>query len=71
MIDRWCVRMNCAHAHWLKGNRDKASAIYKKFAHEPIGEGKTWSDYVMQDLRDLKRAGVTVPDERLIEEFLR
>ena len=71
MIGRLCVRMNCAHAHWLKGNRDKASAIYKHYAHEPFREDMTWAEGVLQDLRDLKRAGVTVPDEHLIEEFLR
>jgi len=56
------IETNRAHALMFLGREDEAKALYLAHKGEPVvGQGKLWERVVVEDLAELRKAGLTYP----------
>ena len=69
--DQLCVHLNLAHAYLLEGHLDWAKAIYRQDKDKRGSWNRTGVEIALQDLKDLRDAGIEHPDMAQAEEYLR
>ena len=69
--DQLWVHLNLAHAYLLEGHFDWAKAIYLQDKDKRGSWNHTGAQIALQDLKDLREAGVEHPDLARAEEYLR
>ena len=69
--DQLWVHLNLAHAYLLEGHFDWAKAIYLQDKDKRGSWNRTGVQIALQDLKDLREAGVDHPDLGRAEEYLR
>ena len=69
--DQLWIRLNLAHAYLLEGHYDWAKSIYQEDKDKPGSWGRTGAQIALQDLADLREAGIEHPDMARAESFLK
>ncbi|WP_078410206.1 protein kinase domain-containing protein [Priestia abyssalis] len=64
------LQLDLAHAYLLNGDYEIAADLYMNYKDTAVDNGKTFKDYVLDDFKRLKEAGITHPDMEKIEALL-
>lgn len=64
------AKINLAHAYLLNKRFDLAKAIYVKYAGTIFDHGRKWNDEVLNDFRQLRKAGRGQTDMKTVEDLL-
>lgn len=64
------AKINLAHAYLLNKRFDQAKAIYVKYAGTIFDDGRKWNDEVLNDFRQLRKAGRGQTDMKTAEDLL-
>ncbi len=65
------IRLNLAHAYLLEGHFDWAKSIYQQDKDQRGAWGRNGAQIALQDLADLREAGIEHPDMARAESFLK
>ena len=61
---------NLAHAYLFDNQFDKAKAIYLENKDAKLHDGRTFTQSVLDDFKELQEAGITHPDMEKIKALL-
>ncbi len=64
------AKINFAHAYLLNKRFDLAKAIYVQYAGTIFDDGRKWNDEVLNDFRQLRKAGRGQTDMKTVEDLL-
>ena len=65
------IHLNLAHAYLLEGHFDWATSIYQQDKDQRGAWGRSGAQIALQDLADLREAGIEHPDMARAESFLK
>lgn len=65
------LKRNLAHAYLLANQFDNAKTVYLNNKDVKLPDGRTFTEAVLKDYRDLRKAGINHPDMKKIERLLR